>query len=319
MRIISAEIIEKAIAPSLWINTMEEALLAVEKEDYLNPNRMHVDVQDNTLLLMPSIGPKHFATKLISVFPENKKLKKAVIQGMVILNDAETGEALALMNGSQLTAMRTAAIAAIGVRYLTDENTTNSLGIIGAGFQGKHIAWFASEERPIEKIYIVDYSEEDIAEFISFIRDKKPKIEVMVCKDAQELLSKTSLVFTATSSKLPVLPNDAALLKDKCIIGVGSYQPEMREFPNALYPLLNEIWIDAEHGKKETGDLIYPQEHGLLDSSKIILINNLNGKCKLIKGTRVYKTVGLATFDLFAAQMVYDYCKKEKLGIKVEL
>ena len=318
MRIISAEIIEKAIPPSLWINTMEEALLANEKEDYVTPNRMHVMVQENTLLLMPSVGPKNYATKLVSVFPGNKNLKKAIIQGIVVLNDGETGEGLALLNGSQLTAMRTAAIAVIGARYLSPENT-NSLGIVGGGFQGKHIAWFASKEKPIEKIYLVDYFEEVIAEFISFIKTKKPEIEVVVCKDAQELLSKTSLVFTATSSSQPVLPNHAELLKDKCIIGVGSYKPEMREFPDALYPLVNEIWIDAEHGKQETGDLIYPQEDGLIDSTKIRLISNLIGKCKLTKGTRIYKTVGLATFDLFAAQMVYDYCKKENLGVEVEL
>lgn len=318
MRIISAKIIEKAIPPSLWINAMEKALSAAENKAYFTPNRMHIDMGENTLLLMPSVGPKSFATKLVSVFPENKKLHKAAIQGMVILNDGETGEGLALLNGSQLTAMRTAAIANVGARYLSNENTT-SLGIIGAGFQGKHIAWFASEERPIEKIYLVDYSEEVIAEFISFIKNKKPQIEVIICKDARELLSKTSLVFTATSSIQPVLPDDAELLKDKCIIGVGSYKPEMREFPGALYPLVNEIWIDAEHGKQETGDLIYPQEQDLIDSSKIRLISNLIGKCKLTTETRLYKTVGLATFDLFAAQLVYEKCIENNLGIEVEL
>lgn len=318
MRIISAKIIEKAMPPSLWINAMEKALLAAEDKSYFTPNRMHVDMGENTLLLMPSAGPKSFATKLVSIFPENKKLHKAAIQGMVILNDGETGEGLALLNGSQLTAMRTAAIANVGTRYLSNENTT-SLGIIGAGFQGKHIAWFASEERPIEKIYLVDYSEEVIAEFIIFIKEKKPQIEVVVCRDARELLSNTSLVFTATSSSQPILPNDGEILKDKCIIGVGSYKPEMREFPGVLYPLVSEIWIDAEHGKQETGDLIYPQEHGLIDSSKIRLISNLIGKCKLTTGTRLYKTVGLATFDLFAAQLVYEKCLVENLGVEIEI
>ena len=318
MRIISANIIEKSIPPSQWINTMEEALLAAEDKAYFTPNRMHLDMGENTLLLMPSAGPKSFATKLVSIFPENKKLNKAAIQGMVVLNDGETGEGLALFNGSQLTAMRTAAIATVGTRCLSPEDT-KTLGIIGGGFQGKHIAWFASEERPIEKVYLVDYSEEVIKEFISFIKDKKPEVEVLVCKDAQELLSKTSLVFTATSSNKPVLSNNAELLKDKCIIGVGSYKPEMREFPDALYPLVNEIWIDAEHGKQETGDLIYPQEHGLIDSSKIRTISNLIGKCKFTKGTRVYKTVGLATFDLFAAQLVYENCIENNLGIEIEL
>ena len=318
MRIISADIIEKAIQPTLWIDAMEEALLAAENKAYFTPNRMHVDMGENTLLLMPSAGPKSFATKLVSIFPENKKLNKAAIQGMVVLNDGKTGEGLALLNGSQLTAMRTAAIANVGVRYLSNENT-NSIGIIGAGFQGKHIAWFACEERPIKQIYLVDYSEEVIKEFISFIKTKKPDIEVMVCKDAQELLSKTSLIVTATSSSQPVLPNDAELLKDKCIIGVGSYQPKMREFSNALFPLVNEIWIDAEHGKQESGDLLDPLKHQWIDSSQIKQITDLIGNYKLTNGTRLYKTVGMGIFDLFAAQLVYDQCKKHDLGEDIEL
>ena len=74
---------------------------------------------------MPSIGKDYFATKLVSFFPLNKVIKKPSIYGTVILNDRKTGEPLAVINGSKLTAMRTAAVAAIGVRFLSPENISS--------------------------------------------------------------------------------------------------------------------------------------------------------------------------------------------------
>ncbi|MCT4647703.1 MAG: hypothetical protein N4A74_22130, partial [Carboxylicivirga sp.] len=91
MRILSSQVIEQAATPALWINTMESALKANGHQDYFTPDRMHVDVKANTLLLMPSVGPDMFATKLVSVFPDNIKKGKAAINGTVILNDGESG------------------------------------------------------------------------------------------------------------------------------------------------------------------------------------------------------------------------------------
>lgn len=313
MKIISGDIIEKAVPLSRWVDHMETAILSIEKEGFFTPDRMHVDVQENTLLIMPSVSPEGFATKLVSVFPKNAEKGKAVIQGTVLLNDGETGEAIALLNGSKLTAMRTAAIACLGVRYLSNENT-ESLGVIGAGFQGRHMAWMASEERNIKQIFVSDFSDENCEGFITFLKERKPEIEVVICKDAKELLSCTSLILTATSSTQPVLPNDPELLKGKCFIGVGSYKPNMREFPEALFSLVDHIWIDAEHGKQESGDLIDPVNKGWINSSQIKLINELINQPIQPANTSLYKTVGLGIFDLFAAQLVYEQCLLSGLG-----
>lgn len=318
MRIISGDIIEKAVPISAWVDHMEKAILSANKDGYFTPDRMHVDVQENTLLLMPSVSPEGFATKLVSVFPKNTEKSQAVIQGTVILNDGETGEAIALLNGSKLTAMRTAAIACLGIRYLSNQNT-ESLGLIGAGFQGRHMAWLASGERNIKKVYICDFSKENCDGFISFLNARKPEIEVTICMNAKELLSKTSLVLTATSSPQAVLPNEPKLLKGKCFIGVGSFKPNMREFPKALFTLVENIWIDAEHGKQESGDLIDPINNAWLNSSQIKLISDLINQPKQVSETSLYKTVGLGIFDLFAAQLVYENCKLADLGEDVEL
>lgn len=317
MLAITSGLIENSVPLSLWIDTMEKALLEANSLNYHTPGRMHLDMKDNTLLLMPSSGPDSFATKLVTVFPENTRHNKPVIQGLVILNDGNTGELKAILNGSKITAMRTAAIACLGIRHLTNEKI-DSIGLIGAGFQGRHMAWFASVERPIKTVYVFDYSEEVIKDFQDFVLERNPKLEIVICKDAREVLNKTKTIFTATASETPVLPNEKALLKDKCFIGVGSYKPDMQEFPPSLFQLVHQIYIDAEHGKTESGDLIEPLKQNWIDSSQIKMISEVFNQ-KNTNETRLYKTVGQGIFDLFAANLVYENCMKEGIGEKINL
>ena len=94
---------------------------------------------------MPCFGSDYFSTKLVSVFPKNLLIKEPMIYGSVILNDGQTGKPLAVMDGSKLTAMRTAAVGAVGVKHLSPENAS-TLGVVGLGIQGFHQALFACND-----------------------------------------------------------------------------------------------------------------------------------------------------------------------------
>ena len=320
MRILSSQVIEQAATPGLWTDIMELALKSSSDQDYFTPNRMHVDINDNTLLLMPSVGPDMFATKLVSVFPDNIKKGKAAINGTVVLNDGATGESLALLNGAKLTAMRTAAVACVGIRHLSDPLAT-TLGIIGGGAQGRHIAWLASHERDLERVYVYDRSPQTISDFINFMADKCPDVDVALCEDAQQVVVNSEIVATATTSTEPVIPNLEDLILGKCFVSVGSYKPEMRELPESIFRLIDSVWIDAEHGVTETGDLIYPLENQLIKIDHVRHIaelieqpNNLG-----FSETRLFKTVGQGIFDLFAAKLVYEKACENNLGVEVEV
>ena len=110
-----------------WIIAMEEALAAITDGSVKVPKRIHIDLGKDTLLLMPAIGKDYFATKLVTFFPYNSWENKPSIYGTLILNDRKTGEPLAVIDGSKLTAMRTAAVSGIGIRYLSEEKAS-SLG-----------------------------------------------------------------------------------------------------------------------------------------------------------------------------------------------
>lgn len=319
MHVFSSEIIGKIADPKQWISSMEDALLAERKDEFHTPKRMHVDMAANTLLLMPSVGIDYFATKLVSVFPENKSLNKAVIQGSLLLNNAKTGEPLAIMNAAKLTAMRTAAVATVGVRYLC--SNAKSVGIIGAGFQGRHLAWFAASETNCKTIYVYDNYPDSIKGFAEFVNLHCRNLEIVVCENIAKVFKNSEIIITATSSERPVIPDDVELLKGKKIIGVGSFKPNMREFSDSLFGLLNNVWIDAEHAKTESGDLVFPLRDKLIKDSQIKNVSDLIGyKIKLdTKSTQLYKTVGHGIFDLFAAKIVFENAKELDLGEEFEI
>lgn len=227
---------------------------------------------------------------------------------------------MAILNGAKLTAMRTAAVACVGIRHLSDPLAT-TIGVVGAGEQGRHIAWLASHERDTERIYVYDRSPKTIRDFIDFMSVKCPHIDVALCEDAQQVVVNSDIVITATSSLEPVIPNLEDLILGKCFICVGSYKPEMRELPESVFRLIDSIWIDAEHGKTESGDLIYPLENKLIKPEQVKHISTLIEQPDELgfRETRLFKTVGQGIFDLFAAKLVYEKSCEKNFGEEVEI
>jgi ornithine cyclodeaminase len=255
---------------------------------------------------MPAIGREYFSTKLVSYFPLNKNLNKPSVYGTLVLNDRKTGEPLAVIDGSKLTAMRTAAVASIGVRHLSPPEAS-TLGIIGAGVQGFHQALFACSQRDISKLYVFDNRREQVVRFCSELAKIFPGIKIIQASEPKELCAGSEIIITATDSPTPVLPADISFLEDKTIIAIGSYKPDMRELPDELYSLPDYIFVDTEDGLSESGDLIDPLKANLFPAERICPVYDLiSGKIQPRKDTRLFKTVGLAAFDLFAAILVYE-------------
>ena len=285
---------------------MEQAFIDTANGVVEGPPRMHIDQGHNTLLLMPCFGRSYFSTKLVSVFPKNILKKEPMIYGSVILNDGQTGRPLAVMDGSKLTAMRTAAVGAVGIQHLAPE-TASTLGVVGLGIQGFHQALFACQQRPIKSLRIIDHSREVMIRFAERFNAFYPKIQVIPCNSAGELCTASEIIITASGSHHPVVPDRGDWWKGKTIIGIGSYKPEMREFPDQIFSSIEQVFIDTTVAVTETGDLIYPLKGSVIDESQVIPLSDLILKnVKLSGETRFFKSVGMASFDLYAAKLVYE-------------
>jgi len=303
------------------VDAIEASLLTYAKGQFLMPQRMHIDQGDNTMLLMPCFIEDYFATKLITLFPSNPEKGLPILNGIVVLNDAQTGLPVALLNAPVLTGLRTAAVAAVSIRHLAPVGC-ESVGIVGAGVQGFYQAWFASSISGAGHAYIYDVCSEKTVGLIEKLQSVIPQVELHQAARVEELLENSQVVITATTSCEPVLPDDEQLLRGKHFIGIGSYKPAVREFPRALFSLVKAVFTDTDHALEESGDLIIPLKEGWLKKEQIINLGRHLAEGSLAdeevrKQTTFFKSVGMALFDLCASKLIYEKAVARGLGLQV--
>jgi ornithine cyclodeaminase len=319
MLILTKKEIENLLNPEEVINAINKAFTLFHQDQFHMPDRMHAHQGDNTLLLMPCFTESCFGTKLVSVNPQNAQKGKPSIYGVMALNDGETGEPLAILNGAALTAIRTGAVGALGIKHTSPENCTK-LGIIGTGIQGFTQAIFASSVRPIQEILVCDRNEEKAQEFICELKTVLPNIKINICSKSETLVEQSEIIICTTSSQTPVIPDDSNLLKGKSFIGIGSYKPDMREFPDALLTLVDQVWVDTPFAAKESGDLSIPISNKNLKESQIKPLSELIVKQNIDQSeTSFFKSVGMALFDVVVAECMYKKALENNIGTQIQL
>jgi ornithine cyclodeaminase/alanine dehydrogenase-like protein (mu-crystallin family) len=300
------------------IDQMIKAMIAYEEGDFVMPDRMSMGFSNNSLLLMPAQSGSYFCTKMVSLFPDNPAKNEPVIKGVLVLNNGENGTPLSIINGAKLTAIRTAAVSAAGIKYTTPENVS-SLGLIGAGVQGMHQVLAACSVRPIKSVYILDKHVERAQTFVACLASSLPEVQLIRINSSEELLERSEVIITATNSNKPVLADQAELLRDKHIIAIGSYKPQMRELPDSLFGLIDHCFVDVRFALEESGDLIHPIEMGLLKQKQVIPLGALiQGKIGAdTNRTTLFKLVGMALFDLYTARWFYEKALRLDAGERV--
>jgi ornithine cyclodeaminase/alanine dehydrogenase-like protein (mu-crystallin family) len=313
------------LLPSLdVIAAVEAAAGAHEDSRVIVPQRQHLDWNGNTLLIMPAVAEGSVGVKLVSMVPGNAAHNLPVTNGLMVLGDGATGLPLAVMSAAALTAVRTGAVGALGVKYMTSDAIA-SVGIIGCGVQGAWQAIFACSVRPIREIFCVCRSRASFEKFTATVTRHVRAVTITPCGDARELLGRSSngggLIIAATTSAEPVLPDDPALLEGKHFIGIGSYKPTMQELPDSVFRLAGELALDSEAARHEAGDAIRPVQKGILKETDLFTIGQLvTGRRTVDKSrTTVYKSVGMALYDLFVAQALYQAAKGRNIGQEIVL
>jgi ornithine cyclodeaminase/alanine dehydrogenase-like protein (mu-crystallin family) len=320
MILLSEQDIFRCLTYADAVAAVEESFRIYENKQFTMPHRMHIDHGKNTLLLMPCFGRDYFATKLVSVFPDNVSTGVPVVNGVVVLNDMHNGQPLALINGRILTAMRTGAVGATGVKYLSQPDASR-LGIVGTGVQSFYQVMCTATVRSLSEITVLDTSPIKAAAFVDRLAPHLPGVRLHVAQSAEELLERSQMVITATTSNRPVLPENPDLLAGKLYVGIGSFQPYAREFPDSLYGLIDRIYVDVEHAATESGDVVWPLQQGLMAAEQIHTLGSriVGGKASSEPQTLFFKSVGMALFDLVVAQAIYGKAQENGLGQPLNL
>ncbi len=319
MLVLNSNDIYKACHPPDMIQAIEKAYVLQSNRQYLMPDRLHLKVQDGIQLIMPSAAEKIFCTKVVTVNQKNVYRNLPIINGSVQLVRQNDGQLLSIMNGGTLTAIRTGAVGAVALKYLANKNI-RTVGLVGAGVQGFHALWLISNIKKIDQFYLFNYRKEQSDKFKKDIEDKIPGVKIKLIDDKEELLKKCQVVVTATTSPTPVLPEKPELLEGKLYICLGSFKPVTGELPRTIYSMVNNIYVDVDYARNESGDVSWPLEKKVLRNEDIIQLSQvIAGKHKIMDNTRIFKSVGMALFDLTVSNVIYNAAIMKNIGTKVLL
>jgi ornithine cyclodeaminase len=159
-------------------------------------------------------------------------------------------------------------------------------------------------------------------EFAGHLKKDLPDTEIRIARNPSELLESSDVIMTATNTPTPLFPDIPSLFEGKTFVGIGSYRPDMREYPDALFKAVPNIFVDTEHALSETGDLIDPLNSGILKEETVSPLGKLlSGRSALpVPGSGVFfKSVGYAAFDMVTARYLVERGKSLERGMELSL
>jgi ornithine cyclodeaminase len=225
------------------------------------------------------------------------------------------------MDGKTITAMRTGAVTGTSIRHLAHEDAA-SVGLVGCGVQGYYQLLYACTARAIHRITLYDISAATSSSLAAKLEASLPGIKVQVAPSAAALACASDILITATTARKPVFPDDPELFVGKHCVAIGSFEPDVREYPDALFSLLEKAWIDIDFAVEESGELIIPLQKGHLQEEQLETLGRFiqSGRPpdRGAHGTTFFKTVGMALFDLTTAKLAYANAVRQGLGTRLD-
>lgn len=306
MLIIKAKDVQQSLSVPEIIDCVKAGILKFDAGEYLVPERLHIENEHLTYLVMPAVGNDYMCTKLVSVAPSNKSKSLPIVTGSVVLSDARSGETVAVMDAPMITALRTAAVGAIGLD-LIGHNFVESVGIIGCGVQGLWQAVFAHNVRNYKTLYCFSRTECVFENYKEQVLFHLPHVEVVWCATSEALVRQAEIVYGCTTASSPVFMNDIGLVLNKKFISVGSFKPEMQEFPDCVYASADFLIVDSDTAMSEAGDVINSLRNGSIFKHQILKLSEVISEKVLLdkEKNNVFKSVGMAAFDLALAEALY--------------
>ena len=304
LKIINAAEVRELLPMSRCIDVMAEAMQAASTGAVTVPPRITMPLaeQSGYMFAMPGAAPSLgvYGTKIISQHPANPAEGLPAIQGFVVLFDDETGTPRAIIDGAEITALRTAAASGLATRQLARRDARTH-GILGTGVQARtHIDAIAAVA-PIEEVLIWG-RDTDKAQGIA------AELNIRACSDPQEVAG-CDIVSTVTGSDEPVIHGD--WVKPGAHINlVGAHTPATREADSALMAT-GSIFVDLmESAMNESGDILIPIEEGRFDRGHIrgeigrVVSGEVAGR-RSPEEITLYVSLGITAQDLYAANAVY--------------
>jgi ornithine cyclodeaminase/thiomorpholine-carboxylate dehydrogenase len=312
IRLIPQSEVARLLDLDLLLDSLERAFKALSAGSTSVPPRTAARVPDGLLGVMPGYVPGlGLEAKLVTVFPGNHERGLPSHQALIAIFDESDGRPLAIMDGTEITAVRTGASTAVSVRALAPEGA-GVLAILGAGVQG------GTHLRAVTRVR--DFQEVRIA---SRDRARAERLAAehpgaRVADSFEAAVRGADVVCCCTDSPAPVL--QAAWLKPGAhvtSVGLSAGGPELPPDVVRMGLLCVESRIAFQPYPAGAHELQGMDPEVAVELGEV-LSGTRPGRTALDELT-VYKSMGHAVEDAAAARLVCDRATAENVGQVVQL
>lgn len=304
---------ETATREALPWPALIEALRAMFRDGCEMPVRHHHDFKvpgeaDGTLLLMPAwTAGRHLGVKLATVVPGNGARGLPAVMASYLLCDARTGALLAVVDGGELTARRTAAASALAADWLARPGARH-LVVVGTGRLAPNLAAAHASVRPLSRVSVWG---RDPAKAAATAERIAADLDILArpVDDLRKAVESADIVSCATLAEEPVVRGD--WLPDGCHLDlVGAFKPTMRESDDAAMRRAR-VFVDTRAGAcREAGDIVRALASGALTPERIEadlfeLARRTLPLPRADTDITLFKSVGAALEDLAGAVLAH--------------
>ena len=306
------------------IKAVEEGLHALGQGKAVQPEKIYMDIEKYHGFVKPMtayVKPMEIiASKIFTFFPENpRKYNLPTVSAIIVLTNPKDGATIAIMDGTYITALRTAATTAIAAKYLAKKNS-QIVGIIGAGVQGRSHLMALNEIFNLKEVRIADKFNDAKENFTKEMQERF-NFPIIPSESYEKTIKGADIVITATTGDEPLVKK-GQFEEGMFLAKVGSYQEiDFEIVQSTADKIVVDWWEYVSHRVKEIAKLL---EAGVITRERIyseladIVVGEKRGR-ESSKEKILFISIGMGVEDASAALVAYNNALKQGIGQRLRV